>query len=141
MLFGHSEVERHDVVTQRGITPKPVPEARPEWMRVRAKFADGYVEKDFGTGALKITPAHDANDFEVGKRADLVAVDLGGFAAQPVFDPVSHLVYVAGREHVTHVWVDGRPKLADRRLVDLDTADLAARAAYWRGKLSAQGTP
>lgn len=43
-LFGHSEVERHDVVTQRGITPKPVPEARPEWMRVRAKFADGYVE-------------------------------------------------------------------------------------------------
>lgn len=76
-----------------------------------------------------------------GKRADLVAVDLGGLAAQPVFDPVSHLVYVAGREHVTHVWVDGRPKLADRRLVDLDTTDLAARAAYWRGKLSAQGTP
>ncbi|MEW5965959.1 MAG: TRZ/ATZ family hydrolase [Pseudomonadota bacterium] len=72
-----------------------------------------------------------------GKRADLVAVDLGGLAAQPVFDPVSHLVYVAGREHVTHVWVDGRPKLADRRLVDLDTADLAARAAYWRGKLTA----
>jgi len=71
-----------------------------------------------------------------GKRADLVAVDLGGFAAQPVFDPVSHLVYVAGREHVTHVWVDGRLKLADRRLVDLDMADLAARAAYWRGKLT-----
>ncbi|MEW6591779.1 MAG: TRZ/ATZ family hydrolase, partial [Pseudomonadota bacterium] len=56
-----------------------------------------------------------------GKRADLVAVDLGGLPAQPVFDPVSHLVYVAGREHVTHVWVDGRPKLADRRLVDLET--------------------
>jgi len=31
-------------------------------------IADSYVEKDFGTGALKITPAHDANDFEVGKR-------------------------------------------------------------------------
>ncbi len=34
-------------------------------------IADAYVEKDFGTGALKITPAHDANDFEVGKRHDL----------------------------------------------------------------------
>jgi valyl-tRNA synthetase len=34
-------------------------------------IADNYVEKDFGTGALKITPAHDANDFEVGKRHKL----------------------------------------------------------------------
>ncbi len=32
---------------------------------------DDYVEKDFGTGAVKITPAHDPNDFEVGKRHDL----------------------------------------------------------------------
>jgi len=72
-----------------------------------------------------------------GKRADLVAVDLRSLACQPVFDPVSHLVYVAGREHVTHVWVDGTLKLNDRRLVDLDTDDLTARAAYWRGKLTA----
>ena len=56
-----------------------------------------------------------------------------------MFDPVSHLVYVAGREHVTHVWVDGKLKLNDRRLVDLDTDDLNARATYWRTKLTAQG--
>lgn len=31
-------------------------------------ISDEYVEKDFGTGAVKITPAHDANDYEVGKR-------------------------------------------------------------------------
>lgn len=71
-----------------------------------------------------------------GKRADLVAVDLRPLAAQPLFDPVSHLVYVAGREHVTHVWVDGQLKLNERRLVHLDIDDLTARAAYWRGKLS-----
>ncbi len=34
-------------------------------------IADDYVEKDFGTGCVKITPAHDPNDFEVGKRHDL----------------------------------------------------------------------
>ncbi len=73
-----------------------------------------------------------------GKRADLVAVDLHATACLPVFDPVSHLVYVAGREHVTHVWVDGKLKLNDRRLVDLDTDDLAARATYWRAKLTAR---
>ena len=72
-----------------------------------------------------------------GKRADLVAVDLSDLSCQPVFDPVSHLVYVAGREHVTHVWVDGTLKLDNRRLVDLDRDDLTARAAYWRGKLTA----
>lgn len=75
-----------------------------------------------------------------GKRADLVAVDLSAPACQPVFDPVSQLVYTAGREQVTHVWVDGRQKLDNRRLVDFGQAypatdDLAARAAYWRGKL------
>lgn len=37
-------------------------------------IADDYVEKDFGSGALKITPAHDPNDFEVGKRHNLVPV-------------------------------------------------------------------
>jgi valyl-tRNA synthetase len=34
-------------------------------------IGDEYVEKDFGSGAVKITPAHDPNDFEVGKRHDL----------------------------------------------------------------------
>jgi 5-methylthioadenosine/S-adenosylhomocysteine deaminase len=72
-----------------------------------------------------------------GKRADLVAVDLRDLVCQPVFDPVSHLVYVAGREHVTHVWVDGKLKLNNRRLVDLEPDDLAARAAYWRTKFTA----
>ncbi len=72
-----------------------------------------------------------------GKRADLVAVDLRSPACQPVFDPVSHLVYVAGREDVTHVWVDGKLKLNERRLVDLEPDDLTGRAAYWRAKLTA----
>jgi len=34
-------------------------------------IADSYVEKDFGTGMVKITPAHDPNDYEVGKRHNL----------------------------------------------------------------------
>ena len=38
--------------------------------------ADEYVEKDFGTGAVKITPAHDPNDFEVGKRHGLKVINV-----------------------------------------------------------------
>ena len=38
--------------------------------------ADEYVEMDFGTGVVKITPAHDPNDFEVGKRHDLPVINV-----------------------------------------------------------------
>ena len=38
--------------------------------------ADDYVEKDFGTGCVKITPAHDPNDYEVGKRHDLPIINV-----------------------------------------------------------------
>ena len=39
-------------------------------------IADSYVDKEFGTGAVKITPAHDPNDFEVGKRHDLPEINI-----------------------------------------------------------------
>jgi len=50
---------------------------------------------------------------EPGKRADLVAVELRAPELVPCYDPVSHLVYAAGREHVTHVWVDGEQRIVD----------------------------
>ncbi|MBR6324457.1 MAG: valine--tRNA ligase [Victivallales bacterium] len=39
-------------------------------------IADDYVEKDFGTGAVKITPAHDPNDYEVGLRHNLEVINI-----------------------------------------------------------------
>ena len=39
-------------------------------------IADAYVDKDFGTGVVKITPAHDPNDFEVGKRHNLEEINI-----------------------------------------------------------------
>jgi valyl-tRNA synthetase len=39
-------------------------------------IADAYVEREFGTGALKVTPAHDINDYEIGKRFDLEVIDV-----------------------------------------------------------------
>ncbi len=38
--------------------------------------ADSYVDKDFGTGVIKVTPAHDPNDFEIGKRHDLEEINI-----------------------------------------------------------------
>ncbi|MBI3899088.1 MAG: TRZ/ATZ family hydrolase [Gammaproteobacteria bacterium] len=73
----------------------------------------------------------------VGKAADITAVDLSGIATQPIYDPVSQLVYAAGRDQVTDVWVNGRRLLADRRLVELDETVVLDKARKWRDKIRA----
>ncbi|WP_456400576.1 valine--tRNA ligase [Mesoaciditoga sp.] len=49
-------------------------------------IADEYVDTTFGTGALKVTPAHDPNDFEIGKRHDLETIDIFDDEAKINFD-------------------------------------------------------
>jgi 5-methylthioadenosine/S-adenosylhomocysteine deaminase len=74
---------------------------------------------------------------ERGKRADLTAVALSDVELAPVYDPVSHLVYAAGREHVTHVWVNGVLRVDDGVVAGLDTRGLALKAANWRDRIVA----
>jgi 5-methylthioadenosine/S-adenosylhomocysteine deaminase len=70
-----------------------------------------------------------------GKEADIVAVDLSAGTALPCYDPVSHLVHVAGRECVTDVWVGGERVVADGALARVDEAALMARAHHWQERL------
>jgi 5-methylthioadenosine/S-adenosylhomocysteine deaminase len=70
-----------------------------------------------------------------GKQADVIAVDLSALEDAPVYDPVSHLVHVVGREHVTDVWVAGERIVRDRRLTTVDAAALAGRVRLWQQKL------
>lgn len=70
-----------------------------------------------------------------GKAADIAAVNLAGLETSPCYDIVSHLVYAAGREHVTHVWVNGELLLDNRALTTLDQQELVARAVYWRDRM------
>jgi 5-methylthioadenosine/S-adenosylhomocysteine deaminase len=79
-------------------------DAFPEHAALRAATLGG--ARALGLGAR-------IGSIEPGKRADLVAIALRGPELQPCYDPVSHLVYAAGREHVTDVWVDGEQRVAD----------------------------
>lgn len=69
---------------------------------------------------------------EVGKSADLCAVSLASLETRPCYDPVSHLVYAAGREHVTDVWVEGDRVVAGRELRRLAGRDLEKTALLWQ---------
>jgi 5-methylthioadenosine/S-adenosylhomocysteine deaminase len=70
-----------------------------------------------------------------GKAADLVAVDLRAPELMPCFDPVSQLVYAAGREHVSHVWVDGKLQVSEGNLTNQAFSRLDTRWELWQNAL------
>jgi 5-methylthioadenosine/S-adenosylhomocysteine deaminase len=70
-----------------------------------------------------------------GKDADCCAVRLDDWAVLPCFNPESHLVYTAGREHVTDVWVRGKLRICDGKLQEFDESTLSARAQIWHTAL------
>lgn len=74
---------------------------------------------------------------EVGKAADLCAISMADPIVAPCFDPVAHIVYVCGREHIVRVWVAGRVCVCDGRLTNPLLAGLEKRIGLWHNKLLA----
>jgi 5-methylthioadenosine/S-adenosylhomocysteine deaminase len=72
-----------------------------------------------------------------GKAADITAIDLSHIEAQPVYDPASQIFHAAGREAVSHVWVNGECVLDDRSLVKLDLPEVLDKAASWQSRFAA----
>lgn len=73
---------------------------------------------------------------EVGKQADLTAVDLGTIESQPVYNVVSQLVYAAGRHQVSDVWIAGVRKLRNRELTGMDSGEILSKARRWRDRIA-----
>jgi 5-methylthioadenosine/S-adenosylhomocysteine deaminase len=78
-------------------------------------------------GLEKIT-----GSIEAGKAADLIAVDFSAPELSPCYDVVSHLVYAAGRETVSHVWVDGRLLMRERENQNPALERLESRWQLWQ---------
>lgn len=77
----------------------------------------------------------ETGSIEAGKAADLTCIDLQRCNSQPVYDPVSQVVYTARADQVSDVWVAGRHQLDGGRLTGVDTADLLARCDEWRQRI------
>jgi 5-methylthioadenosine/S-adenosylhomocysteine deaminase len=86
-------------------------------------------------GAKALGLEHQIGTIEPGKLADLVAIDLSGLEARPLYDPVSHVVYSAHRDQVSDVWVGGRHVVRQGRLTTLDEGEIKASADRWRGRI------
>lgn len=87
-------------------------------------------------GARALGLDREIGSIVVGKQADLIAVDLGGPATQPLYNVASQLVYACNGSEVTHSWVAGQALMRDRRLSTLDLNDSIAKAQRWRDKIS-----
>lgn len=88
-------------------------------------------------GARALGLSHLIGSLEAGKAADITAINLGDIETQPVYHPISQIVYSAGRDKVTDVWVAGRRLLKQRELTTLDSRELLLRAQQWQQKIKA----
>ena len=86
-------------------------------------------------GAQALGLAGTIGSIQPGKAADLVALDLSAPELQPCYDPVSQLVYAAGREHVSDVWVAGVRQVRDKQLQNNVLSGLENPAELWQNAL------
>ena len=92
-------------------------------------------------GAKALGLDHLVGSIEVGKAADLTAVKLSDVNLQPCYEVASHLVYVAGREQVTHTWVGGqlkyhKPEGSSGVFSAIEPNEVQQVAQSWQRKLS-----
>ena len=87
-----------------------------------------------GTGLLIV-------GVEPGKLADLCAVSLGDLESRPCYDPLSHLINVASRDNVTHVWVAGKCCVDNKTLPNDRQNDLESAVALWQNSLEFRQRP
>jgi len=72
----------------------------------------------------------------IGKAADVIAIDLSYLETQPLYCPVSQIVYAASRHQVSDVWVTGQRLLKQRQLTTIDKAALLVKVAKWQERLA-----
>lgn len=87
-------------------------------------------------GARALGLEEETGSLEIGKSADLVAIDLGHPNTQPIHNPLSQLVYAANHSQVRHVWVAGRQLLRDGQPTTLNAEEILAEARAWRTRIA-----
>jgi 5-methylthioadenosine/S-adenosylhomocysteine deaminase len=83
---------------------------------------------------------HEIGSVEPGKWADLTCIDLMRGNSQPVYDPVSQIVYSVRAEQVSDVWVAGRHQLDSGVLTGIDMENLFGRTNEWQARIGAART-
>ena len=86
-------------------------------------------------GARAIGLGQEIGSIEIGKSADFIAVNLSAFNTQPVYNPISQIVYAASSRQVSDVWIAGRRIMEKGELKTLDKEKILVKAKKWQEKI------
>jgi len=87
-------------------------------------------------GAKALGLDHETGSLTVGKSADIVAINLGELETQPLYHPITQIVYSASRNQVTDVWVVGKQLLRQQNLTTINIQELQIKVKAWQIKLA-----
>lgn len=85
-------------------------------------------------GARALGLEKEIGSIEIGKSADIVAIDIEHFMTQPIYHPISHLVYAINRLQVSDVLIAGKQLLNRGEFTEIDTKEVVAKALKWTGR-------
>jgi 5-methylthioadenosine/S-adenosylhomocysteine deaminase len=91
-------------------------------------------------GARFLGLEDEIGSLEPGKLADITAIDLSHPTFQPIYNPISQLIYTASARDVSDVWIGGKRVMDNRQLPETDTESILAASRQWQEKITAVST-
>jgi 5-methylthioadenosine/S-adenosylhomocysteine deaminase len=89
-------------------------------------------------GAEALGLADSIGSIEAGKWADLTCIDVRHVNSQPLYDPISQLVYTVQPQQVSDVWVAGKHQVDNGTLTHIDVDELLQRTAEWQHRIAGE---
>ncbi len=87
-------------------------------------------------GAKALGIDHKVGSLTPGKEADLIAIDLNYLNTQPIYNPISQIVYSSTKTQVSDVWVAGIQVMKNKELTTLEEEAILFNAKKWQGRIS-----
>ena len=78
---------------------------------------------------------HEIGSLEPDKQADITAIDLETIESQPLYDPISQIVYTANRDQISDVWISGKQILNNKIVTTIDTNQSLQTVKTWGEKI------
>lgn len=88
-------------------------------------------------GAKALGLGNQIGSLEIGKQADMIAINLDHYSHFPVFNPISHVAYAINSRQVEASWVAGQQLLKNGELTQLNIQDCQTKAGDWVEKIAA----
>ena len=85
--------------------------------------------------AMALGIDQEIGSLEIGKSADFCVIDIDTLEAQPIYDPIGHLIYATQRNQVSDVWVAGKQLLSNRELLTLDQHEIVTKTKQLNRKI------